>query len=74
MSKDIFSIKKEASNILSAISSASFSLEQIEASANKLGEFGDKALPFVARHLHKEKNDEALARLLYLIELLLHIR
>jgi len=70
MSKDIFSIKKEASNILSAISSASFSLEQIEASANKLGEFGDKALPFVARHLHKEKNDEALARLLYLIELL----
>lgn len=68
--KDIFSIKKEASDILSEISSAPFSLEKIEASANKLGEFGDKALPFVARHLNKEKNDEAISRLLYLIELL----
>lgn len=68
--KDIFSIKKESAEILSEISSASFSLEKIEASANKLGEFGEKALPFVARHLNKEKSDEALSRLLYLIELL----
>lgn len=70
INKDIFSIKKEASEILTEITSASFSLEKIEASANRLGEFGERALPFVARHLNKEKNDEAISRLLYLIELL----
>ena len=70
ISKNIFSIKTEAYNILSEISSASISIEQIEASANKLGEFGDKALQFVARYLNKENSDEALTRLLYLIELL----
>jgi hypothetical protein len=68
--KDIFSIKKEASEILSEISSASFSLEKIETSANKLGEFGERAIPFVACHLDKAKSDKALSRLLYLIELL----
>lgn len=70
INKDIFSIKKEASEILSEITSASFSLEKIEAGANRLGEFGERALPFVARHLRKEKSDEAVSRLLYLIELL----
>ncbi|MDT8318457.1 MAG: HEAT repeat domain-containing protein [bacterium] len=70
INKDIFSIKKEASEILSEITSTSFSLEKIEASANRLGEFGERALPFVARHLNKEKSDESISRLLYLIELL----
>jgi len=69
-SENIFNLKREVDCILSDVIADSYSTDEMEKSAKRLSEMGDRVQPFVARRLKNLTEWGSVERILHFIELL----
>lgn len=69
-SQNIFSLKREVELILSGVIADSYSSEEMEESAKRLSEMGERVQPFVVRRLKNLTEWGSVERILHFIELL----
>lgn len=67
---NIFSVKKETNDILSAVEKEPLAIDTLEQFAIRLAELGEGAVPFVLEYLVKERDTMVVKKVAYLIEML----